>query len=52
MDPSTTCNCDCGCKKEDDNMDGDPLQCDDCDHGIHWDEIKHKYVDYETGETS
>lgn len=41
------CKCDCECTKEDDNMSGDPLQCDDCDHGIHWDKSKNRYVDYE-----
>jgi hypothetical protein len=41
------CKCDCGCGKDDDNMSGDPLQCDDCDHGIHYNEKTGKYVDYE-----
>ena len=40
------CNCDCGCTKRDDDMSGNPLQCDDCDNGIHWDEKNHRYVEY------
>ena len=48
--PDFVCNCDCDCRKE---MNGavDPYssldQCDDCDNGIHWDEIKKIYVNYE-----
>lgn len=40
------CHCDCGCTKETDEIQTDQ-QCDDCDNGIHWDEIKKKYVTYE-----
>ncbi len=46
------CHCDCGCTKQDDDMSGSPLQCDDCDNGTHWDEKKCTYVDYNTGEES
>lgn len=38
------CACDCGCFKENDRA-GE--QCEDCDNGIHWDEIKKIYVNYE-----
>lgn len=38
------CNCDCGCLKDNDRHDE---QCDDCDNGIHYDDINHVYVDYD-----
>ena len=38
------CVCDCGCSKNNDRADD---QCDDCDNGIHWDEIKKVYVRYD-----
>ncbi len=39
------CNCDCECSKETNEEFVD--QCDDCDEGIHWDNIRKKYVNYE-----
>ena len=44
------CQCDCDCSKTDDNMSGNPLQCDDCDNGIHWDSLHKRYVNYEEEE--
>lgn len=46
------CNCDCECSKEtnEEFVDRD-TQCDDCDNGIHWDNIRKKYVNYEESET-
>ena len=41
------CSCDCECKKEADRK-GE--QCDDCDDGIHYDNIRKVYVDYERDE--
>ena len=41
------CGCDCGCLKENDI---EHEQCNDCDNGIHYDEIRKKYLGYETGE--
>ena len=40
----TDCECDCGCTKDSEDQ---HAQCDDCDNGIHWDENKKIYVDYE-----
>jgi len=37
------CNCDCDCNKPNDR---EGEQCEDCDNGTHWDEIKKVYVDY------
>jgi len=37
------CICDCGCFKVDNFPDE---QCEDCDDGIHYDELKDVYVDY------
>lgn len=41
------CQCDCDCIKEDDLMTGDPMQCDDCDNGIHWNKAKKVYEKYD-----
>lgn len=38
------CVCDCGCSKPDDRLDS---QCEDCDNGIHWNEVLGKYVNYD-----
>lgn len=45
--PDFICNCDCDCSKENDRENS---QCDDCDNGIHWDEIHKIYVNYEDDE--
>lgn len=45
-DVEDRCHCDCECDKEE-PVSGDPKQCDDCDHGIHWDILKKEYVNYE-----
>ncbi len=44
---SFKCNCDCECSKENDRADD---QCDDCDNGIHWDNIRKIFVNYEEEE--
>jgi len=41
------CNCDCECSKENDRPDN---QCDDCDNGTHYDNIRKIYVNYEEDE--
>lgn len=43
-DPSYKCECDCGCKKPNESMDG---QCDDCDNGTHYDDLNKVYVNYD-----
>ena len=41
------CICDCECKKE---TNEENVQCDDCDNGIHYDNIRKIYVNYEEDE--
>ncbi len=38
------CSCDCECEKE---ADREWEQCDDCDNGTHYDEIRKIYVNYD-----
>lgn len=52
---SGPCKCDCGCTKFNDMTRNAGFfvsaeQCKDCDDGIHWDEKRCTYVDYDTGE--
>lgn len=37
------CTCDCGCKKEHNFQYED---CEDCENGIHWNEVLGRYVLY------
>ena len=48
VEETITCDCDCGCQKENDREEND--QCDDCDNGIHWDDNKKRYVNYDEDE--
>jgi len=41
------CVCDCGCFKPNDR---EGEQCDDCDNGIHYDDINKVYVNYNEDE--